>query len=158
MTILADDMKYYESDSPDSLGAGISIDLVSSAINQLFYLVDDAEAEVGSTKYRCIYVKNESLDILTAANVYVHGITPSPSTHLELGLGTAGMNLAEQTVPDEDTAPVGVSFITATQEGNLPIGDMSPSDFHAIWIKRVVSQNAVGTSNEIGRASCRERV
>lgn len=148
MSIDADDLKYYESLDVDSLGGDISGTVVSSAIDLFYNGVPDTEAVVGSTKYRCFYVKNESLDILAAANVYISGVTPSPSTHVELGLGTAGINLAEQSITSEDIAPIGVSFVGYTQESPLAIGDMNPDDYHAIWMKRVVAAEAVGVTTD----------
>jgi hypothetical protein len=149
MSIDATDLRYYESLDADSLGGDISATPVSSALNFFYDAVEDTEAKVGSVAYRCLYVKNESLDILAAANVYIHGITPSPSTHVELGIGTSGMNLAEQSITAEEIAPIGVVFTTPTEGGPLPIGsDMNPDDYHAVWMKRVVQAEAVGTSND----------
>jgi hypothetical protein len=148
MSIDASDLRYFESLDADSLGGDISAVPVSSTLNVFYDAVGDTEAKVGSTAYRCLYVKNESLDILTAANVYVHGITPSPSTHIEMGLGTSGMNLAEQSITAEEIAPIGVVFSAPTEGGPLPVGDRNPDDYHAIWLKRVVQAEAVGTSND----------
>jgi hypothetical protein len=148
MTIDVADMLHYESLDNDSLGGDISTNIVNSGLNQLFNAVELAEATAGSVKYRCIFVKNESLDILAAANVYVHGLTPSPSTYLELGLGLGGMNSAGQSILTGEEEPAGVIWDTPTESAPLPIGDMNPGDYHAVWIKRVVAANAVGTSND----------
>ena len=149
MPVLATDLKYYQSLANDSLGLGISAQIVPTGLNLFFSDVDLDEATTGSVVYRCFYVKNESADsTLTEAKIYVATRTPSPSTTCELGLGTSGLNGTEQEITSETVAPVGVVFSTAGVEAPLNLPDLGPGDYHAIWIKRIVNPNAVGASND----------
>lgn len=148
MTIQAADLKYYQSLDNDSLGGDISGDVVPVGLDLFYDAIPQGEAISGSVSYRCIYVKNESPDALVAANIYVHGLTPSPSTHIELGLGTAGTNLAEQSISGEEIAPIGVIFTTPVQANPLALPSLTSGDYHAVWMKRVTDANAVGALND----------
>lgn len=150
MAVLPTDLRFYESLEANSLGGGISTNLVSTGINQFFDDVDYDEALSGSTAYRCFYVKNESgTDTYTGPAIYIAVLTPSFSTYCELGLGTSGLNGTEQTISAEEIAPVGVSFLVPTEGVPLSFGsDLGPGDYFPVWIKRVVSPEAQGASND----------
>jgi hypothetical protein len=149
MAISPSELKYYKSIDLDSLGGGISGDVVPTGLNLFYDEVELPEATTGSTAYRCVYVKNLSSDILTAANVYIHSVTPSPSTSIEMGLGTAGTNVAEQSIAGESIAPIGVTFFSPVRDSPMLLPDsLNSGDYHAIWLKRIVAPNAIGATND----------
>ncbi len=150
MAVLPTDLRWYTSLDANSLGGGISTTLVSTGINGFFDDVDYPEALAGSTAYRCMYIKNESLtDTYTAPEVYIATLTPSPSTYCELGLGSSGLNGTEQSIVSEEIAPVGVSFVAPSDALPLVLGsDLGPGEYFPIWVKRVVEPEASGASND----------
>lgn len=149
MAVLPKDLKYFQSISTDSLGGAISGIVVPTGLNLYFSDVDEQEAQTGSTAYRCMYVKNDNiLDTLFNAQIFVAVRTPSPSTYVELGLGSSGKNGVEQTISDESIAPVGVLFFPTSSTQPLMLGDLLPGDFYPIWIQRNVLPEAVGAAND----------
>lgn len=149
MAVLPSDIAYKQSLDTDSLGGGISSNVVPTGLNLYFGDVDQAEAETGSTAYRCFYVENNSaLDTLLNTILYISVRTPSPSTFCELGLGTSGLNGVEQSISDESIAPVGVTFFATSEAQPLNIGALGPGEFYPVWIKRVVQPEAVGAAND----------
>lgn len=108
--------------------------------NSLFDDIGAVEAFIGATNYRCYYVENNSgADTLFGVKVYI-GQQPAPGQDvLALGLDPAGINGTATTIGDEGTAPGGVAFSTPTSYASgLLIGDLTPGDFAAIWIRRTI--------------------
>lgn len=118
---------------------------VTTPANELFDDVGAIEAFLGATNYRCYYVENRSgADTLFGVKVFI-GSQPSPSGHtLAVGLDPAGINGVAVVTADEDTAPVGPVFSSpSTYAAGLNIGDLTPGDFQAIWIRRTVAPGSV---------------
>jgi len=138
-----------------ALGGAASTSTQASA--SLFDNVSSAEALAGDTEYRCIYVKNNH-GSLTAQSVHlwITANTPSSDTDITIGLGTSAVNGTEQTVADENTAPTGVTFSSAANEGAaISIGDLAPGQTKAVWIKRVVNSAASAVSDSANiRVKC----
>lgn len=132
---------------PDaSLGGSISsTEVVDATLHNLFDIVLGAETSAGDTEYRCIYVKNNHGTLtLQGANIFINSQTPNADTSVEVGLGTSTINGTEQSVVDEDTAPIGVTWEAGVGAANtLVIGDLTPGQTKAVWIKRIVG---VGSS------------
>jgi len=157
MPIAATDIDFHlsggagNSDPDASLGGVISAtEIVDATLHNLFDIVSSAEASAGDTEYRCFYVKNNH-GTLTLQNAVVFVQTESPNTESdeEIGLGTSAINGVEQTVADEQTAPVGVTFAQANGEGSaLAIGDIPPGEHKAIWFKRIISAGASAKNND----------
>jgi hypothetical protein len=112
--------------------------------------VSSAESSAGDTEYRCIYVKNTHASLtLQSAKVWIQTQTPSADTSVEIGLGTSAVNGTEQTVANENTAPSGVTFSTAANEGAaLSIGNLPNGQHKAIWIKRIVGSAATAANDD----------
>lgn len=110
----------------------------------LFDDVSSAEAAAGDVEYRCIYVHNAHASLtLSAARIWIQANTPSPGTVVAIGLGTAGLNLTEQTVANEQTAPTGVTFSSpADYATGLAIGDIPFGQHFSIWERRTVTAGA----------------
>lgn len=106
---------------------------------ELFDHVDKDDSLVGDTEYRCFYLENaHATDNANDIIVWIHADTNGADT-LAIGLDPAGINGVATTIVDEDTAPAGVVFTAPSSEGaGLTIGDLTPGDFQAIWIRRIV--------------------
>lgn len=126
------------------------IESTTAAPSGLFDNVSSGEASAGDVEYRCIYVKNNHGSLsLTGAKVWIQANTPSADTTIDIGLGTTALGTGnEQTVADEQTAPSGVSFSAAANEGAaLTIGDMAPGQHKAVWIRRTVTAAAAAAND-----------
>lgn len=156
MPIVSTDIQYRlsggasNSTGNSSLGGAMSNAAVSAAVNALFNYVSGDEAASGGTDYRCIYVTNNNASLtLYGAKVWINSNTPSTSTDAQIGLGSAAINAAEQTVANAQTAPAAVTFAEAASESAaLAIGDLAPLAYKAIWIKRVVTAGAPAYSGD----------
>ena len=143
MPIINTEIKLFK--STNGLGGAITAnEIVSGELHNVFSKVTSDEALLGKTCYRCIYVKNANLSItLEAAKAYKVGNTPSNTTELEIGLGTALLNSSEQVIANELTAPVGIAFSSLTGVGNaLSLGNLPAESYKAIWLKLIVAPNA----------------
>ncbi len=151
MPIIASEIKFYLSGGASnavvasSLGGVVSsVEVTSAVLHNLFDTVSAAEAVAGTTEYRCIYVKNTNgtLDLTTAV-AWITANTPSTYSVLDIGVGSSGMSGTEQTVGDEVTAPTSVTFSApVTQGAGLALGDMTPGDTMAIWLRRTITAGA----------------
>ena len=140
-----------------SLGGAISANaIVDASLQNLFDNVSGDEAAAGDAEYRCFYIKNNHAS-LTWQNVkvWVQTETPSADSDELIGLGSSAVGGTEQTVADESTAPVGVTFAQANLEaGALVIGDIPAGSWKAVWIRRdiVAAANAVNSDSSVIRA------
>lgn len=133
-----------------SLGGAKSTTEMGTALHNLFDIVSDGETTAGDTEYRCIYIHNSHATLtMQSTRVWISSNTPSTDTQAEIGLGTAAINGTEQTVADESTAPTGVTFGLAENEGAaLTIGDIPPGQHKAVWVKRVVAEGAAAYNDD----------
>lgn len=123
-----------------SLGGAISNnDVADNSINNLWDDVGPSEAESGESEYRCIYIRNgHGTHSMDATKLWISSNTPAGDEIL-IGLGTSSINGTEQTVANENTEPVGVTFEPhATKEDALSLGSIPPEQHIAVWIKRSV--------------------
>lgn len=136
--ILSTDLKYYR--STNDLGGAITATEIPDAVfNALFDDVPSAKALSGEEYYAFFFIKNTSAYKATACKVFVLADTPSPTTHVELAVGTAGVNTAEQSISDQFTAPTGLTFSTALGEANaLSLPDLNANDYVGVCVKYVV--------------------
>lgn len=148
MPIISTDIKYRlsggTSNTSQAASIGGAISSTTEASSALFDDVSSGEAAAGDTEFRCVYIRNTHAT-LTALGVrlWVLANTPSPDTDVSIGLGSSGINGTEQTVADENTAPMNITFSSAATEGAaLSIGDLPPGASRAIWIRRVVTAGA----------------
>lgn len=157
MAIVASDIKLYLSGGsgntdPNAALGGVrsTTEITDSTVANLFDNVNSTEAAAGDTEYRCAYVRNTHGSLtLQSAKVWITTNTPSTDTSAQIGLGTAAVNATEQTVADESTAPSGVSFSNAANEGAaLSIGDIPAGQHKAIWFKRVVGASAAAYNTD----------
>lgn len=138
------------SDANASLGGAKSSTVASASVDALFDQVSASEASAGDTEYRCVYLHNgNASSTMLSAVVWISANTPSGSTTLDIGVGTAAVNGTEQTVANESTAPAGVSFSApASQGAGLALGDIPAGQHKAIWLRRTVSASAPASAND----------
>lgn len=131
-------------------GAITAVEIADNELHNVFPQVSSDQALIGLVDYACIYVKNGHGSLtLEDAEVFINAQTPSPSTKIEMGLGTSAIGTSEQVIPDSETAPTGVVFTELTGEGNSEIiGNLSPSNYKAIWLKRTVNAGTTALSND----------
>lgn len=131
-------------------GAKSSTQITDNTTHNLWDVVSSTESNSGEDEYRCIYVHNAHASLtLQNAKVWIQTNTPSADTAITIGLGTSAVNGTEQTVANEGTAPSGVSFSTAANEGAaLSIGNIPSGQHKAIWIKRSISALAAAANDD----------
>jgi hypothetical protein len=131
-------------------GAKSSVEIVDATLQNLFDNISGAEASAGDTEYRCFYVHNAHATLsLQNAVAWIQTNTPSTSTAINIGAGTAAINATEQTVANESTAPSGVSFSAAANEGAaISLGTIPAGQHKAIWVRRVVDAAAAAYDND----------
>jgi hypothetical protein len=161
MAIVATDLKFFLSGGASnanpaaSLGGVISSNQVGS---NLFDDISTAEAAAGDTEYRCYFVKmTNATDTAYAVKVWIASNTTATSTAIQIALAKEGVANTVETVANEGTAPTGASaspmvaptFGDAEDEANaLTIGNLTPGQAHAVWIKRVVTATTVAFAND----------
>ena len=177
MSVTASDIKFYltgagsdggvQADPNASLGTyRSSSEITSGQLNNLFDNISSAEASAGDTNYRCICVKNESLETLYNILSWIYAETdPDATNHISFAIempATADLtDGTAQTIVDEDTSPtvnttaeVGVgsgisdwSTATESASGVSPEqgdhdDDLDQGEIMFIWIRRVVDASA----------------
>ena len=138
------------SDGDAALGGVKSTNAASTSIDALFDATAAQEAVDGSVEYRCIYLHNgNGSDEMTNAVVYMSANTPLGTTTIDIGVGSAAINAAEQTVANETTAPSAVSFSAPTTAGaGLALGDIPAGQHKAIWLRRTISAGSGSSAND----------
>lgn len=137
------------SNTVQNAALGGAASTTTEANSTLFDNVDSTEASTGDTEYRCFYIKNNHAT-LTAIDLklWITANTPSANTEIAIGLGTSAIGANEQTVANENTAPAGVTFSLAATEGAaLTVGDLTPGQTKAIWVRRVVNAGTAAASD-----------
>lgn len=160
MPIVSTDIKYRLSGGAANTDPNASTGGAASTTDagaSLFDNVASAEAAAGDIEYRCFYVKNTHATLTAiGTKVWIQTNTPSGDTDVAIGLGTSAVNGNEQTVADENTAPAGVAFSApANFAAGLSIGDLTPGQHKAVWIRRTVNSAAAATADSyLVRAQC----
>jgi hypothetical protein len=111
-----------------------------AATGSIFDTVSGVEARDGDTEFRCIYPTNTHATLTLANAVFwITANTPLAATDVAAGLGTS-VGGTEQTIPNENTAPAGVTFTAAGSKSiGIPLGDLAPGASRAVWIRRTVN-------------------
>lgn len=153
MAVQTTDLKLYLSGGSTNSNPALSLGGArsSTAVNYstLFDTVTGAESTAGDVEYRCVYVRNESVQTLWLAAVWLSGLPTNPGVSIDIGLGTSTLNGTEQIVANESTAPSGVSFSAPETQGEgLAIGDMVSNTHKAVWIRRTVAPGTSADSSD----------
>ena len=157
MPITAADLRMYltggaaNADPALSLGGVISsVQFTDATLQNLFNNVSPAEALAGSVKYRALSFKNVSAFIAYAAVVYISQETTSVDTTVAIAYDSVGT----QSIVDEDTAPVGLSFSTPLSlAAGIALGDVAAGGVARLWFRRTVTAGAAQASDS-GKITC----
>lgn len=154
MAVTANQIKFFT--STNGLGGAITLtEIVSGNLHNVFDIVNKEESRDGDVEYRCIYVKNTNLvDSFEDVSAFLSAQTASPSTSMAFGLGTAAVGGTEQSIVDESTAPIGVTFtesIGAAYAKN--IGSIPAGQIKAIWLRRTVQAGTSSASSDVSTLS-----
>jgi predicted phosphodiesterase len=142
---------YFNTEPINSLGGEISsFQLVSGTLNGLFDRVDTAEAEIGDTEYRCIYLRNTSQTRkLLATRIWIETGTASADTSIAISIGSSGINGTEPIIPDEGVAPPMNFFEIPLSEPSEPnIGDLYAGDHVALWVRWYVNTGTTSIADD----------
>lgn len=153
MPIISSDIKFFLSGGSTntwpslSLGGEISNQEIGTSIYNLFDIVSSTELLVGDNEYRCFYVKNNSeTSAFFNIIVWVSSSSLSSSVSIELALASQGVNGTAELLESESSAPSAETFSVANSFLNaLTINQLEAGDFHAVWVKRVVT-GGIGAS------------
>ncbi len=146
MPIATIDMKVFK--TTNGLGGVISAtESVSAVSGNVFDVFSGAETAAGGTFYACVYLKNTH-GSLTAQNILAW--IDSESTHVgvnvSLAKGSSVVNGVEQTIANEKTTPVGVTFVDtdttttgeAASDASFSIADIPSGEHQALWVRVTV--------------------
>ena len=147
MAIVSGDLKLYltggaaNSDPTLSLGGATSSTLFTdNTLDKLFASVTPAEGLAGSVKYRALTFKNTSALTAYAVAIYIAQETTSTYTTVALAYDATGT----QSVVNENTAPIGLSFTTPLSLATaIALGDVAAAAVRRIWFRRTVTAGAV---------------
>lgn len=140
----------------NSLGRFISTtQIVNSTINNLFDNISGDENASSGVDYRCFFVHNSnSSGTLYSTVIWTSGQVAGGAS-FDLGLdpsGNTAIGSSNQavTIAAETVAPVGVTFSNpVSKSGGLSIGDLSPNQCRAVWIRRTAA-NTSAVNNDGG--------
>lgn len=129
------------SNSSQAAALGGIMSTTTVASGSIFDDVSSAESAAGDIEYRCIYVLNNHGTLsLDNAIAWLTANTPSATTTVDIGVGSAALNATEQTVADENTAPTGITFVPAASVGAaIALGSIPAGQRRSIWIRRTVN-------------------
>jgi hypothetical protein len=151
VTFKDSDLIFYKSGtSGNCLGGAVytADGQLGESIHSLFNTVSSTERSLGKTKYRCIYMKNESVLKCRNPKLFIPNNTPSSGTDLSIGFDPHGVGNGTSlgvadTIPDESTAPTGVQFTNAKEvSSGIALGkDLNKGNMVAIWLRLIINFN-----------------
>lgn len=143
MAITLAEIKLYK--TLNGLGGAITAaEAISGQTGNVWDTFSGAETSAGGTFYACLYIKNENASLTAqAVEAFIAAETDHDGVNVSLGLGTAAVNGEEQTIADENTAPVGVTFVDTdtttsgapTADGTITVPDIPNGQHIAIWLR-----------------------
>lgn len=152
MAILEADIQYRFSGGASNSDPLLSLGGEKSSVESGSVVFDDvpsAEALAGSVEYRGLYIHNaHATKTYILPKVWIQANTPSPTTEIAIGLGTSALNATEQTIANETTAPVGVTFLTVSDEGTgIELGSIPAGQSRFIWLRRTVNAGTAAVND-----------
>lgn len=124
-------------------------ELSATAMNNLFDDVSSAEATAGRTEHRAVDVTNTGDAAATSVAFFMDPETTSPSSQIDAGIAASPIG-STTSVANETTAPSGVTFQHYTSASKLVLPDIPVGGYCRLWLRRVVTAGASGTSNDTG--------
>ena len=123
---------------------------IANATDAVFQTVTPSMSLLGSTQYRCIYVRNGN-STLSAGALFLYLYTQTTGNDdIFIGLDPAGIGNGTTTgvattIPNQTTAPSGVTFSAPlTIATGLDVGTLGVGQSFAFWEKRVVPPGTLG--------------
>jgi hypothetical protein len=128
-----------------SLGGDIALD--ATVPDRLFPDVGAVEAQTGSVRYRCVFIKNNDNALtLAGARFWVLADGVSPGLEMDVGLGLGGVDGAEPVIASDVQPPSGIEFVPApSYDEGLYLGDIPAGSAVAVWLRRTL-EGGVTTS------------
>ena len=121
----------------------------------IFDDIQPEEAANGDTEYRAIDVYNSGDATAGGVVIYMSQETTSPNTRIDLGYDSANSphdpSASLPTIPDESTAPSGITFDHYTASNKLSLPDIPAGQAVRVWLKRVVDQDATNLNPDTGK-------
>mgnify|MGYP000571281274 CR=1 FL=1 len=131
-----------------SLGGAMSTDangeIVSGQPNNDMDAITGDESSAGITIYHAYYYQNNHAS-LTWINpvIWIESQTSSSDTSVDIAISDEAKNVALETVPNEETAPVGPVFSTpANKAAGLAIESLDAGDNQGFWVKYTVNTSS----------------
>ena len=155
MAIFAGDLRLYLTGGASkavpaaSLGGVISsVQFTDNTLDKLFASVGPADALAGATHYRALTFKNTSAQTAYGAAMHISQETSSADTTVAVAYDSTGT----QSIVDEDTPPIGLSFSTPLSLATaIALGDIVTNGTARVWFKRIVSAGASAASADTGK-------
>jgi predicted phosphodiesterase len=124
-----------------SLGGAItSAKVISKQSNNGFVDLDYSSATLYIDHYVCFYIKNTNTasEKLLNVTLYLEFNSTNPNQIIKIAKGTAAKNAAEQTIANNQTAPTGVIWYSASSYANgvLLADTLEAGDYKSYWIWR----------------------
>lgn len=129
-----------------SLGGAKSASAIPAGF---FDTIVGSESTAGDVEYRCFYVHNNHATLsLQTGVIWIQVNTVSADTTVAIGVGSSAINGIEQTVANESTAPVGVTFTEpATLATGLALGTLPAGQHKAVWFRRTINAAAAASND-----------
>lgn len=152
MPIIATDIQYRLSGGAANADPLLSLGGIKSATAVpagFFDTIVGAESTAGDIEYRCFYVHNAHATLdLQLPVIFIQANTVSATTQVAIGIGTSALNATEQTIANESTAPVGVTFSEpATQGTGIALGTIPAGQHRAVWFRRSINAGSAASAD-----------
>lgn len=138
-----------------SLGGQVSTatnrNIQSNFLHNLFDEVQKSEAVSGEYEYRHFYYRNSHDFKVRNVKLMVIADQTSIWSKVEFAKGTANNGLVEQAVPDENTAPVGISdndWSIPNAANPIVLGDVEAGSTASVWCRRRVEPGSLIAKGE----------
>lgn len=113
------------------------------SLHDLLDTITFQENEAKTVDYRCVFIRNlDTIEAWRNVRVYIGGQTEG-GADVAIGVDPIGPvspfteAFQSTTIPNETTAPSGVTFSVATSYSTgISIGNINPGDCVAIWVRR----------------------
>jgi hypothetical protein len=102
--------------------------------------ISDAQRTAGRTIYRCLFLRNVSAVDIQRVVVRPEG------ENVQVAVETP-VDGAVQTIADETTAPVGLTFYDVS--GSVRVAPLGAGGAVAIWLKRITNAGAAATARKV---------
>lgn len=121
---------------------------VTNFLHNLYDEVEISEAQSGDVEVRHFYFTNVKNFELKNCKLVILSNTKEKWSKVYFAKGTAANGTTEQSVPNENTLPVGIDDDDWISSGELPLGTVASGSWASIWTKRVVLPGSLIVNNE----------